>query len=144
MKRMILMSLLSFNLMTGPVHAQPTERTTPQDIQKAHQTNDPVPGKNRSNNAVIPVQVSTVAVAKTLKDNTQVRLQGQVVRALGKDKYEFRDSTGTLIAEIDQQKWHSIPITQQSEVILVGEIERESDNTIKLEVDEVRTLPDRQ
>lgn len=93
---------------------------------------------------MIPVQVSTVAVAKTLKDNTQVRLQGQVVRALGKDKYEFRDSTGTLIAEIDQQKWHSIPITQQSEVILVGEIERESDNTIKLEVDEVRTLPDRQ
>lgn len=166
MKHLIVLSLFGFNLMTATAYAQPLEpiaasehvasSLTSQQLdnpksatvnpkpssltnnamyQSVSQTSQPV-----NQHALIPLQTSTVATAKTLKDDTPVRVQGQVIRALGKDKYEFRDATGTLIAEIDNQKWHGSPITQQAQVILIGEIDRESDHTIELDVDEVRTI----
>lgn len=185
MKRMIVLSLVSFNLMTAIAYAQPaqpvasmqpmqdTQQTTQQaktPLPTSHQnrsqvitpmaptlpqqgtnhnqlsnathneTNNKTNNKIINQNALIPLQVSTVALAKTLKNDTPVRVQGQVIRALGKDKYEFRDATGTLIAAIDNQKWHGTPITQQAQVILIGEIDRESDHTIELDVDEVRII----
>lgn len=163
MKRMVMLSLFGFNLMTAIAYAQPAQpgssmqptqdteqtpeqATTPSLPQQGMNHNQPVNHTSHqtiNQNALIPLQVSTVAVAKTLKDDTPVRVQGQVIRALGKDKYEFRDATGTLIAEIDNQKWHGTPITQQAQVILIGEIDRESDHTIELDVDEVRTVPDK-
>ncbi|WP_051526909.1 YgiW/YdeI family stress tolerance OB fold protein [Alkanindiges illinoisensis] len=143
MKRMVVVSLFSLNLITAMAYAQPSpqnsvnHRDTTQTV-----TSVTAPEQNQvvNQNALLPLQPSTVAMAKTLKDDTQVRLQGQVIRALGKDKYEFRDATGTLIVEIDNQKWHGKPITQQAQVILIGEIDRESDNQVELDVDEVRTV----
>lgn len=142
MKRMIVVSLFSLNLITAMAYAQPNIPS----VTNNGDSNQPVvsaPAQNPvvNQNALLPLQPSTVATAKSLKDDTQVSLQGQVIRALGKDKYEFRDATGTLIVEIDNQKWHGKPITQQAQVILIGEIDRESDNQVELDVDEVRTVP---
>ena len=142
MKRMIVVSLFSLNLIKAMAYAQPSSPS----ITNNGDSNQPVasaPAQKPvvNQNALLPLQPSTVATAKSLKDDTQVRLQGQVIRALGKDKYEFRDATGTLIVEIDNQKWHGKPITQQAQVILIGEIDRESDNQVELDVDEVRTVP---
>lgn len=142
MKRMAVVSLFGLNLITAMAYAQPSSPS----ITNNGDSNQPVasaPAQNPvvNQNALLPLQPSTVATAKSLKDDTQVSLQGQVIRALGKDKYEFRDATGTLIVEIDNQKWHGKPITQQAQVILIGEIDRESDNQVELDVDEVRTVP---
>ncbi len=144
MKRMIVVSLFGLNLITAMAYAQPGSQNSVNhrdNTQAVTSVTKPAQNQVVNQNALLPLQPSTVATAKSLKDDTQVRLQGQVIRALGKDKYEFRDATGTLIVEIDNQKWHGKPITQQAQVILIGEIDRESDNQVELDVDEVRTVP---
>lgn len=160
MKRMVLVSLFSLNLMTAFAYAQSPQQTV-MPTQETNKTTKPVTSPASSSlanseayqsvsqtqaqavkgDALIPLQVSTVSAAKSLKDNTEVRLQGQVIRALGKDKYEFRDATGTMIVEIDDQKWHGKPVTQLASVTLIGEIDRESDNNVELDVEEVRSVP---
>lgn len=141
---MIVVSLFGLNLITAMAYAQPSSQNSVNhrdNTQAVTSVTKPAQNQVVNQNALLPLQPSTVATAKSLKDDTQVRLQGQVIRALGKDKYEFRDATGTLIVEIDNQKWHGKPITQQAQVILIGEIDRESDNQVELDVDEVRTVP---
>lgn len=161
MKRMVVISLFGLNLMTAFAYAQPSEQTA-MAMQETDKTTtadtSPTPSSLTNNavyqsvsqttqsinqHALIPLQTNTVSSAKTLKDDARVRLQGQIIRALGKDKYEFRDKTGTLIVEIDNQKWHGAPLIQQAQVILIGEIDRKSDNQIELEVDEVRVVADK-
>lgn len=147
MKRMAVVSLFSLNLITAMAYAQPSSQNSVNhrdNTQAVTSVTTPAQNQVVNQNALLPLQPSTVATAKSLKDDTQVSLQGQVIRALGKDKYEFRDATGTLIVEIDNQKWHGKPITQQAQVILIGEIDRESDNQIELDVDEVRTVSTQQ
>lgn len=139
MKRMILVSLFSLNLITAIAYAQQSSKPVNLE-QNTRQSTSSVQQEAVNRDALIPQRVTTVAAAKNLTDNTQVLLQGQVIRALGKEKYEFRDASGTMIVEIDNQQWQGKPITQHARVSLIGEIDRESDNKVELDVDEVRSV----
>lgn len=46
--------------------------------------------------AAISATVTTVKQALTAKDDTPVKLHGQVVKSIGDEKYQFRDKTGTI------------------------------------------------
>lgn len=89
-----------------------------------------------SNTQTTPV---TVTQAKSLKDNSKVTLKGQVVRSLGNEKYEFKDATGTIVADIDDELWKGQPISNTAVVTLVGEIDHDSfpKKTVEVDVDEV-------
>jgi uncharacterized protein (TIGR00156 family) len=50
------------------------------------------------------IGISTAAEAKNLKDDAPVALRGNIVRHLGKDKYEFKDASGTITVEIDDDR----------------------------------------
>ncbi|XID75089.1 NirD/YgiW/YdeI family stress tolerance protein [Alkanindiges sp. WGS2144] len=82
----------------------------------------------------------TVAQAKTLKDDSKVILRGQVVRALGNEKYEFKDATGTIVVDIDDEKWRGQPVSSKATVTLVGEVDHDRfpKESIEIEVDEIR------
>ena len=47
----------------------------------------------------------TVKQALTLADDTRVQLKGYVVKAIGDEKYEFRDATGSITVDIDDELW---------------------------------------
>ena len=81
----------------------------------------------------------TVAEAAGLADDTPVRLEGFIVHALGDEKYEFRDDTGTLIAEIDDDDWRGVDVTPELRVQLRGEVELERQG-VELDVDGVRAV----
>ncbi len=85
-----------------------------------------------SNTQITPV---TVTQAKSLKDNSKVTLKGQVVRSLGNEKYEFKDATGTIVADIDDELWKGQPISNTATVTLVGEIDHDNFPTKTVEVD---------
>ncbi len=82
----------------------------------------------------------TVAQAKTLKDDSKVIIQGQLVRSLGDEKYEFKDKTGSITVDIDNDKWNGKPVNANTRVTLVGEIDVDHfpKKTVELDVDEVR------
>lgn len=47
----------------------------------------------------------TVSHAKTLKDDAQVRLVGNIENGLGPEMYLFSDDTGSIAVEIDNDVW---------------------------------------
>jgi len=53
--------------------------------------------------AIAAPALVTVKQALTLKDDTEVQLKGYVVKALGDEKYQFRDSTGSITVDIDKR-----------------------------------------
>ena len=80
---------------------------------------------------------ATVAEAAALSDDTRVIVVGSIVRALGDEKYEFRDDTGVLRVEIDDDDWDGLRVTPEDRLELEGEIEQDSDGP-ELDVDAVR------
>ncbi|RJG12532.1 NirD/YgiW/YdeI family stress tolerance protein [Pseudomonas cavernicola] len=70
------------------------------------------------------MQITTVAAALEAADDTPVMLQGQIVKRLKDDTYEFQDATGTLEVEIDDEDWPPQAVSEQAKVRLSGEVER--------------------
>ena len=65
----------------------------------------------------------TVKQALAMKDNAKVELKGHVVKSLGDEKYQFRDSTGTITVEIDDKLWHGKKVLAKTPVTITGEID---------------------
>ncbi|EEY90864.1 putative TIGR00156 family protein [Acinetobacter lwoffii SH145] len=83
---------------------------------------------------------TTVKQALAMKDDSKVQLKGYVVKAVGDEKYQFRDSTGTITVEIDDELWQGKPISAKTPVIITGEIDIDYKpaKRVEIEVDQVR------
>lgn len=92
------------------------------------------PGSNPNTTTVI-----TVAAAQSLRDDARVTLQGTIVSQLSREKYNFRDSTGEIVVEIDRRVWGSLTISETDLVEIYGEIDRERRGT-EIDVKRIRKL----
>ena len=70
-------------------------------------------------------QITTVAAALEVSDDAPVVLQGQIVRRIKGDIYEFKDATGTMKVEIDDEDWPPMSIDDKATVRLTGEVDRD-------------------
>ncbi|BBP80691.1 MULTISPECIES: NirD/YgiW/YdeI family stress tolerance protein [Pseudomonas] len=70
-------------------------------------------------------QVTTVAAAMEAADDAAVVLQGQIVKRIKGDIYEFKDATGTIKVEIDDEDWPPHAIDDKAQVKLTGEVDRD-------------------
>lgn len=68
--------------------------------------------------------ITTAADALQAADDTHVVLQGHIVRRIKKERYEFKDSTGTIQVEIDDEDWPPQPVSDKTLVKLTGEVDR--------------------
>jgi uncharacterized protein (TIGR00156 family) len=84
-------------------------------------------------------QIVTVAEVDGLADETEIRLVGFIVRKTGDEKYEFKDDSGALIVEIDDDEWRGIEVSPSNKVELTGEVDRERTRT-EVEVDSVKLV----
>ena len=66
---------------------------------------------------------TTVKHALTLKNDTKVQLRGYVVKSIGDEKYQFRDTTGTMTVDIDDDLWNGKAISANTMVTLLGEVD---------------------
>lgn len=82
----------------------------------------------------------TVKQALTMRDDSNVQLKGYVVKSVGDEKYQFRDSTGSITVEIDDELWMGRPISAKTPVTIVGEVDIDYKPTkrVEIDVDEVR------
>ncbi|WP_255557915.1 NirD/YgiW/YdeI family stress tolerance protein [Photobacterium sp. WH24] len=72
---------------------------------------------------------STVAQAMQAKDDARVTLTGHIVASLGDEDYRFKDSTGEMIVEIDNHLWGDKQIGPETQVILMGEVDKDLNGT---------------
>lgn len=78
--------------------------------------------------------LTTVQQAREMRDDSHVALRGNIVQHLGKDKYLFRDGTGTVTVEIDHDKWAGQDVGPDDTVEIYGEVDKDW-NSVEIDVD---------
>jgi uncharacterized protein (TIGR00156 family) len=77
---------------------------------------------------------TTVQEALDLNDEAKVVLQGNIVNSLGDEKYTFKDATGEIVVEIDDEDWHGVKVTPEDTIEIVGEVDKEFMEKTKIDV----------
>ena len=54
-----------------------------------------------------------------------------------KEKYQFRDSTGAIIIEIDNDDWNGLTVTPADTVTIYGEVDKEIMHSPEIDVDRI-------
>lgn len=84
-------------------------------------------------------QITTVAAALQAADDADVVLEGHVVNRLRDDRYEFKDATGTIQVEIDDEDWPGQAVSDSTKVRLIGEVDKNF-NSREVDVDRVELI----
>lgn len=82
------------------------------------------------------VAPSKVKDVKKMRDDTNVILVGKIEKFLGGEKYQFADETGTIIVEIDEEKWLGVEVGPEDTVEIYGEVDKDW-KRIKVDVDRI-------
>ena len=85
------------------------------------------------------VSPTTVAKAKELKDDSWVKLRGNITERLSDDRYVFRDASGTVNVEIEQKRWNGQNVTPQDQVEIQGKVDKDW-NEFEIEVKQITKL----
>jgi uncharacterized protein (TIGR00156 family) len=85
-------------------------------------------------------EAGTVAEARSLPDDARVALRGNIVRGLGDEKYLFRDKSGEIVVEIDDELWRGQTVAPTDSVEIRGEIDRDWGISVEIEADQIRKL----
>ncbi|WP_298773293.1 YgiW/YdeI family stress tolerance OB fold protein [uncultured Shewanella sp.] len=80
--------------------------------------------------------ITTVKEALDAEDDTQVTLTGYITSSLGDEKYHFKDDTGEMVVDIDDDDWNGLKVTPETKVIIQGEVDMDGTN-IKIDVDTI-------
>lgn len=86
-----------------------------------------------------PADKTSVIEALKRPDDSYVTVEGNIVKKVSSDKYLFKDATGTMTVEIDNEKWGNADVSERDTLELSGEIERKF-NSVHLDVDIVKKL----
>lgn len=84
---------------------------------------------------------AATTVAEILKnpvDDQKVNLKGYVVAQLGKEKYTFRDTTGEIRVEIDNDDLPAVAVDDKTMVEIIGEVEKDYLVSPEIDVDVIR------
>ena len=81
---------------------------------------------------------TTVENALQQRDDTKVILKGNIVNSLGDEKYTFKDSTGEVVVEIDDDEWNGLKVTPENTVEIFGEVDKEWNKPTKIDVDNLK------
>ena len=76
------------------------------------------------------VQTVTVAQVQAFYHRTPVIVRGNIVQAIGADKYIFRDSSGDIILKIGPKEWQNFgsTIAPSDTIEISGELHRDKKN----------------
>jgi uncharacterized protein (TIGR00156 family) len=83
--------------------------------------------------------LTTAAKVKDQKDDSWVKLRGNITERLSDDRYLFRDTTGTVNVEIDHKRWNGQTISPQDKVEIQGKVDKEW-NEFEIDVKQVIKL----
>lgn len=83
--------------------------------------------------------LTTAAKAKDLKDDSWVKLRGNITERLSDDRYVFRDASGTVNVEIDNKRWNGQTISPQDLVEIQGEVDKDW-NSVEVDVKQIRKV----
>lgn len=72
-----------------------------------------------------PATVVEVKNYSVMQDDTPVVLVGRITRAIGSDHYTFKDNTGEITIEVDNEDWRGVNVSPQSKIRIYGEVDKD-------------------
>lgn len=87
------------------------------------------------------VSITTVNQTENLPDETYVTMQGNITSQVGHEKYMFKDETGTIKVEIDDDDWHGLTVGPEDRLQIQGEVDKSWTKPTKIEVDSIQIIP---
>lgn len=82
---------------------------------------------------------STVANAKSLRDDTWVTLRGNITERISDDLYVFKDASGVINVDIDHKRWNGLTVGPQDTVEIQGEVDKDW-NSVEIDVKQIRKI----
>lgn len=83
----------------------------------------------------------TVAeIREDARDDRPVLLRGVLERKLGKERYLFRDSTGTIRVEIDDEDFPQAPVDEKTVVEIAGKVDKDWGRAPEVDARRVRAV----
>ena len=83
--------------------------------------------------------VTTVANAKSLRDDTWVTLRGKITERISDDLYKFQDASGVINVDIDHKRWNGVTVGPQDTVEIQGEVDKDW-NSLEIDVKQIRKI----
>ena len=83
--------------------------------------------------------INTVEEAKRMPDDTWVVLHGYIESHIRLFHYVFRDETGSITVEIDDDKWRGQVVGPRDKVEIEGEVDRDP-WSLEIEVKRIRKI----
>ena len=83
--------------------------------------------------------VTTVANAKSLRDDTWVTLRGKITERISDDLYKFQDASGVINVDIDHKRWNGVTVGPQDTVEIQGEVDQDW-NSVENDVKKFRKI----
>ena len=83
--------------------------------------------------------VTTVANAKSLRDDTWVTLRGKITERISDDLYKFQDASGVINVDIDHKRWNGVTVGPQDPVEIQGEVDKDW-NSVEIDVKQIRII----
>ncbi len=84
--------------------------------------------------------VKTVAEAEKAAEDTRVTLTGRITAKVRSESYRFKDDTGELEAEIEEELWQGRKLTPDMPIRISGVVDREPWG-VTVEVDSLEIIP---
>lgn len=82
--------------------------------------------------------IHDVVSALNASDDAKIALTGYIISSVSNDEYIFRDQTGDIKVEIDDDLWRGETVTPDTKVIIRGEVDKDwSEVTIDADTLEV-------
>lgn len=93
-----------------------------------------------------PSPADRTYTVKEIKDNASrldrsdalVKVQGFITKQIDSETYEFKDNTGTIMVEIDRKDLPESPFDENTELILIGEVDNDLFEPVEIEAKEIR------
>lgn len=84
--------------------------------------------------------VESVENVKNKSDDTFVVMQGQIMKAVGDDKYVFADKTGEIIIEIDEDDFNGVTVMEGELLEITGDVDKDLMKTPEVDVKSIKKL----
>jgi uncharacterized protein (TIGR00156 family) len=84
-------------------------------------------------------KVETVQSISNLHDDSNVTLEGCLVKKIKEEHYLFKDDTGEIEIEIDDEDFRGQQVTPQTRIRIIGEVDKDN-NTITIDADYLEVL----
>lgn len=79
-------------------------------------------------------KIISVQAALKAADDTPVALRGKIIRQLDKDEFIFRDASGEIKIEVENEAWNGQNITPNDEITIQGKVDTNGLKASEIEV----------